>query len=135
MIIISADGMCEAGRIQHHLIHNIQDPNATILTVGFMAENTLGRRIRDREKEVKIHGQWFTVRARVEEINAFSAHADYGEAISWLKALDASRLKEIFLVHGEPRAQAAFKKHLAANGFPNTTIVQYGKTYDLGGAI
>jgi metallo-beta-lactamase family protein len=132
LIIISADGMCEAGRIQHHLIHNIQDPNTTILTVGYMAQNTLGRRIRDREKEVKIHGQWFKRRAEVAEINAFSAHADYAEMLQWLRALDTSRLKKIFLVHGEPRAQAAFKKHLAENGFPQAEIVRYGSTYELG---
>jgi metallo-beta-lactamase family protein len=132
LIIISADGMCEAGRIQHHLIHNIQDPNTTILTVGYMAENTLGRRIRNREKEVKIHGQWFKLRAHVEEINAFSAHADYAEALEWLKAVDTSRLKGILLVHGEKKAQAFFKNFLAENGFPNTEIVRYGKTYELG---
>jgi len=131
LIIISADGMCEAGRIQHHLIHNIQDPNTTILTVGYMAENTLGRRIRNRESEVKIHGNWLKVRAHVEEINAFSAHADYFEALEWLKALDTSRLKGIFLVHGEKKAQTFFKKYLEENGFPNTQIVQYGKTYEL----
>jgi metallo-beta-lactamase family protein len=131
LIIISADGMCEAGRIQHHLINNIGDPNTTILTVGYMAENTLGRRIRNREKEVKIHGQWFTRRAEVEEINAFSAHADYVEATDWLKSFDTSRLKKILLVHGEPKPQAAFKQYLADNGFPQAEIVQYGKTYDL----
>jgi len=131
LIIISADGMCEAGRIQHHLIHNIADPNTTILTVGYMAEDTLGRRIRNRDKEVKIHGQWFNVRAQVEEINAFSAHADYQETLDWLKSLDTSRLKGIFLVHGEPKAQAALKKFLSENGFPDNEIVKYGKTYDL----
>jgi metallo-beta-lactamase family protein len=133
LIIISADGMCEAGRIQHHLIHNIGDPNTTILTVGYMAENTLGRRIRDRENEVKIHGQWFKRRAGVEEINAFSAHADYFEAVEWLKSLDCSRLKKILIVHGEPRAQAAFKKYLAEQGYPNAEIVKYGAVYDLNG--
>ncbi|MDR0289824.1 MAG: MBL fold metallo-hydrolase [Treponema sp.] len=131
LIIISADGMCEAGRIQHHLIHSIQDPNTTIMTVGYMAENTLGRRIRDRESEVNIHGMPFKLKAHVEEINAFSAHADYVEAVEWLNALDTSRLKGIFLVHGEKKAQAAFKKHLAEHGYPNTQIVQYGKTYEL----
>jgi metallo-beta-lactamase family protein len=131
LIIISADGMCEAGRIQHHLIHNIQDLNTTILTVGYMAENTLGRRIRDREKEVKIHGQWLKRRAEVEEINAFSAHADYAEMLLWLKAMDTSRLKKIFLVHGEPKAQSAFKKFLGENGFPQAEIVRYGQTYGL----
>ncbi|MCL2880904.1 MAG: MBL fold metallo-hydrolase [Treponema sp.] len=131
MIIISADGMCEAGRIQHHLIHNISDPNTTILTVGYMAENTLGRRIRDGDKEVKIHGQWFKVRAKVEEINAFSAHADYTEILEWLKTLDTSRLKEIFLVHGEPKSQAYLKQYLADNGFPNTRIMKYGQPCNL----
>ncbi|MDR1216608.1 MAG: MBL fold metallo-hydrolase [Treponema sp.] len=131
LIIISADGMCEAGRIQHHLFNSISDPNTTILTVGYMAENTLGRRIRNREKEVKIHGQWFTRRAEVEEINAFSAHADYFEAVEWLKSIDVSHLKKILLVHGEPKPQAAFKAYLADNGFPQVDIVEYGQTYDL----
>jgi metallo-beta-lactamase family protein len=131
LIIISADGMCEAGRIQHHLINNIEDPNTTILTVGYMARNTLGRRIRNREKEVKIHGQWLKRKAEVEEINAFSAHADYFEAGEWLDSLDTSRLKQILLVHGEPKAQEAFKNYLAEKGYPNTEIVQYGKTYTM----
>jgi metallo-beta-lactamase family protein len=131
LIIISADGMCEAGRIQHHLIHNIGDPNTTILTVGYMAQNTLGRRIRNKEPEVKIHGQWFKRRAAVEEINAFSAHADYFEAAEWLDSLDTSNLKQILLVHGEPKAQAVFKKYLTGRGYSNTDIVQYGKTYEL----
>jgi len=131
LIIISADGMCEAGRIQHHLIHNIQDPNTTIMTVGYMAENTLGRRIRNREGEVKIHGEWFKLKAQVEEINAFSAHADYFEMLEWLKALDTSRLKTIFLVHGEKKSQAFLQKYLKENGFPNVEIVKYGKTYEL----
>jgi metallo-beta-lactamase family protein len=131
LIIISADGMCEAGRIQHHLIHNISDPNTTIMTVGYMAENTLGRRIRNREKEVKIHGDWFKVNAQVEEINAFSAHADYKEMLEWLKAVDTSKLKGIFLVHGEKKSQAFLKKFLEENGFPNVEIVKYGKTYEM----
>jgi metallo-beta-lactamase family protein len=130
-IIISADGMCEAGRIQHHLIHNIGDPNATIMIVGYMAENTLGRRILEKADEVKIHGMTLKRRAAVTKINAFSAHADYSESIKWLKSLDTSRLKKIFMVHGEPRDQAAFKQHLADGGFPNVEIVKYGAVYDL----
>ncbi|MDR3335476.1 MAG: MBL fold metallo-hydrolase [Treponema sp.] len=132
LIIISADGMCEAGRIQHHLIHNIGDPNTTILTVGYMAENTLGRRIRNKEAEVKIHGQWLERKAAVEEINAFSAHADYVEATDWLDALDTSRLKRLLLVHGEPKAQSAFKNYLIEKGYADTEIIQYNKTYSLG---
>jgi metallo-beta-lactamase family protein len=130
LIIISADGMCEAGRIQHHLANSIQDLNTTILTVGYMAQNTLGRRIRNRETDLKIHGEWFKRRAGVEEINAFSAHADYFEATEWLDSLDTSNLKKLLLVHGEPKAQAYFKKHLIEKGYANTEIVQYGKSYE-----
>ncbi len=128
-IIISADGMCEAGRIQHHLINHIEDPSTTILIVGYMAAHTLGRRIRDKEAEVKIHGQWFKRRASVESIDVFSAHADYYEMGNWLTEIDTSRLKRIFLVHGEPKAQTAFKKHLSGIGFDQVDIVKYGETY------
>ncbi|MDR1307727.1 MAG: MBL fold metallo-hydrolase [Treponema sp.] len=130
-VIISADGMCEAGRIQHHLANNIGNPATTILLVGFMAQNTLGRRIQNREAEVKIHGMWFKRKARVEDINAFSAHADYAEADEWLGSLDTSRLKKIFIVHGEPKAQAAFKQYLKDRGRPEPVIVRYGETYNL----
>jgi metallo-beta-lactamase family protein len=131
LIIISADGMCEAGRIQHHLIHNLSNPNTIFLSVGYMAENTLGRRIRRKEKEVKIHGQWIKNNARIEEINAFSAPADYYETLEWLKEMDTSRLKKIFMVHGEPKAQGVFKKYLAENGFPNVEVVKYGSVYKM----
>ena len=133
LIIISADGMCEAGRIQHHLIHNIGDPNTTIMIVGYMAENTLGRRILEKDEEVKIHGMWLKRRAAVAKINAFSAHADYSEAITWLNSLDTSRLKNIFLVHGEPKGQAVFKRNLAMAGYSKTEIVKYGSVYDMKG--
>ena len=131
LIIISADGMCEAGRIQHHLMHNIENPNTTIMTVGYMAKDTLGRRIRNREKEVKIHGDWYKLNATVEEINAFSAHADYHETLEWLQALDTSKLKGIFLVHGERKSQNFLKNYLEENGFPNVEIIKYGKTYEM----
>ena len=130
LIIISADGMCEAGRIQHHLIHNIEDPNTTILLVGYMAENTLGRRLRNRETDIKIHGQWFKRKAEVAEINAFSAHADYEEMGAWLDAVDTSNLKKIFLVHGEPKVQAVFKEYLNKKGFADVEIIKYGMTYE-----
>ncbi|MDR2150935.1 MAG: MBL fold metallo-hydrolase [Spirochaetaceae bacterium] len=130
IIIISADGMCEAGRIQHHLINSIGDPNTTILIVGYMAEDTLGRRIRDRKPEVKIHGQWFKNNAVVEEINAFSAHADYAEAGAWLDSLDRSRLKKILLVHGEKKSQNAFKQYLIEKGYA-VDIVRYRERYNL----
>ena len=131
MIIISADGMCEAGRVLHHLANNISDPANQVLLVGYMAENTLGRRLKNGEKEVRIMGDWYNVRAEIQQINAFSAHADYQECLDWLHAIDTSRLKHIYLVHGEPDAQNYFVKFLAENGFPNTTIVKYGESYTL----
>lgn len=131
MIIISADGMCEAGRVVHHLANGISDPKNTVLIVGYMAENTLGRRIRDGEKEVKIMDNWYQVNAHVETINAFSAHADYEESVKWLDAIDTSRLKKIFMVHGEKEAQTFFKEYLSDHGYKNVEIVKYGETYSL----
>lgn len=131
MIIISADGMCEAGRILHHLANNISDERNTILIVGYMAENTLGRRILEGEKEVKIMDDWYKVKASVEKINAFSAHADYTETLDWLKSIDTSQLKRIFLVHGENDAQEYLQNYLKENGFENVTIVKYGESYEL----
>jgi metallo-beta-lactamase family protein len=131
MIIISADGMCEAGRITHHLANNISDARNQILLVGYMAEHTLGRRLQNRELEVKIYNEWYAVRAEITQINAFSAHADYSEAIDWLKAMDTSTLKRIYMVHGEPDVQVVFKDHLEENGFKDVQIVKYGETYDI----
>jgi metallo-beta-lactamase family protein len=131
VIIISADGMCEAGRIQHHLIHMISDPNSTILIVGYMAANTLGRRIRDKEKEVRIHGEVFRVRARIEEINAFSAHADYQEAWDWMSSLDLSKLKKVFLVHGEASGLSHLESFLREKGIKEVQVVKYREKYEL----
>jgi len=131
LIIISADGMCEAGRVQYHLVNSISDPNTTILIVGYMAQNTLGRKICDKHEEVKILGQTFKRRANVEIINAFSAHADYFEAVEWLNAIDTSNLKRIFLVHGEPKGQSFFKNYLSEKGYPQTEIAKYDNVYDL----
>lgn len=131
MIIISADGMCEFGRVTHHLANNIENPSTKILLVGFMAENTLGRRLQNHEPEVKIFGDKYQVRAEILQINAFSAHADYFEATEWLKSLDSSKLKKIFLVHGEPDAQKYFSGYLNDNNFKSVQIIKYNETYEL----
>lgn len=130
MIIISASGMMEDGRVVYHAQAAIEDPNNTILIVGFMAENTLGRKIKDGAKEVSIMENTYQVNAEVKTINAFSAHADYEETTEWLKKIDTSCLKKIFLVHGEPDAQEYLKEHLSKLGF-KTDIVRIGKTYKL----
>ncbi len=131
MIIISADGMCEAGRITHHLANTIDNPINQILLVGFMADHTLGRRLQNRELEVKIMGEWHNVRAKITQINAFSAHADYQESIDWLKSMDTKGLKKIFMVHGEPDVQVDFLGHLDENGYKDVQIVKYGESYTL----
>ena len=96
-----------------------------------MAENTLGRKIRDGAKVVKIMGDEYDVKAKVEQINAFSAHADYEECTKWLKSIDTSRLKKIFLVHGEKDAQEFFQNHLKEHVFPEVQIVKYGESYEI----
>lgn len=131
MIIISADGMCEAGRVLYHLANNIGDPRNTILIVGYMAENTLGRKLLDGEKEVHILGDTYQVGANIEQIDAFSAHADYTEMTEWLNEIDTGRLKNIFLVHGETEAQSFFKEYLNQNGYNNVSIVKYGESYNI----
>lgn len=109
MIIISASGMCEAGRILHHLRNNIEDSRNTILIVSFQAEHTLGRRIADRVREVNIFGEPFQLRARVKIMNCFSGHAGRSELIAYIQNVihNSPRLKKIFFVHGEPAAAAA----------------------------
>ena len=129
-ILIASSGMCEAGRILHHLANYIQDPVNTVLIVGFMAQNTLGRRIKEQRATVKIFGQEYRLRAEVVTLNTFSAHADYQEILEYISPLDKSRLKEIFLVHGEPDAQSHLQNLLTENGY-TTTIVQYRERYQL----
>ena len=99
-IIISASGMCEGGRILHHLKHGIGDPKNTVLFVGFQAEGTLGRRIRDGAQEVRILGDPVRVGAEIVALDGFSAHADQNELVSWVAKLEP-KPKRIFLVHGE----------------------------------
>ncbi len=129
-IIISASGMCESGRILHHLANNIEDPRNTILIVGFMAQNTLGRKILEKQSEVRIFGDVYRLNARVEVLNTFSAHADCNDILEYIDGLDKNRLKEIFLVHGEPEAQTNLKGLLKDRGY-STRIVRYGERYPL----
>lgn len=133
-MIISASGMCEAGRILHHLRNNIENPNNIILIVGFMAENTLGRRIVEAKdepgKRVKIFGEEHIVRAKIRIINALSGHADRDEMLEYLSRMDKQRIKKMFLVHGEPAQQIQFKKTLEENGFKNIYIPKRGDVFE-----
>ncbi|MCL2792014.1 MAG: MBL fold metallo-hydrolase [Spirochaetaceae bacterium] len=131
VIIISADGMCEAGRINHHLTQAIEKPENTILIVGFMAAHTLGRKIKDKQKVVKIFGEPYNLNAQVESIDSFSAHADYGEIKEYIGQLDLEKLKTVFLVHGEPDSQENLKKELKSIGVKNVKIAKYGEEYEI----
>jgi len=127
MIIISSSGMCEGGRILHHLLNNLPDPRNVLLIVGFMAQNTLGRRLADRRKEVKIFGQTYPVNARVKIINAFSAHADHEEIKEWTRRLDRKSLKGVFLVHGEADAAENMRRILSEDGIDRVEVLKYGE--------
>jgi metallo-beta-lactamase family protein len=105
-LVLAASGMCEGGRILHHLRNNIEDPRNTVLITGFQAENTLGRKILNGDREVPIFGEPMQLRAEVVSLDELSGHADQGELIEWMRPL-APRLKKVFLVHGEPAQGAA----------------------------
>jgi metallo-beta-lactamase family protein len=110
-IIISASGMCEAGRILHHLKNNIGNARTTILFVGYCADNTLGRRIRDGEKEVPILGGRYQVRAKIETVDSFSGHADHSELCDYFTRTTGPK-KRVWLVHGESAHSAALQEAL-----------------------
>jgi metallo-beta-lactamase family protein len=119
MVIIAASGMMEAGRILHHLANSASDAKNTILIVGFQAEHTLGRRVVEKVPFLRIHGEEVPLRAQVEVINGYSAHADRTELTQWLDALRSTspNLGHIWLVHGEPEAQDEYSKSLGAKGY------------------
>ena len=123
MIIISPSGMAEVGRILHHLKHGAPDPRNTIIIPGFQADGTLGRRIVDRAPILRIFGDEVPLRANVEILNGYSAHGDRTELAKWLDAVreKSSRVPPVYLVHGEPPAQAALTERLVAKGYKVTS--------------
>jgi metallo-beta-lactamase family protein len=126
-VILSASGMCEAGRILHHLKHNIEDPRSTILIAGFQAPNTLGRRLVDRRPEVRILGRTYALKAEVVVLNGLSSHADHGDLLRSLGSL-ATTAKKVRLVHGEPERAAALAEGLRGAGFADVAIPDRGET-------
>jgi metallo-beta-lactamase family protein len=129
-VIISASGMCEAGRILHHLKNNIEDERNTVLIVGFQAAQTLGRRIVDRQPELRIFGRIYRLMARVEVLNGFSAHADVTDFQKLLAPI-APKLKGAFAVHGEGEQVSAMADLLRDAGCPNVHIPKAGDKFKL----
>jgi len=131
-IIIAASGMCEAGRILHHLKNNVGDERNTILIVSWQAPDTLGRRLADKEARVRIFGEEYVRRAQVRIINGFSAHADRNELLWWISQVDSGgRLRGIFIVHGDPPASLALADGLRPLTRATITVPEPGDTLPL----
>lgn len=129
-IIISASGMCEVGRIKHHLKHNLWNPNSTILFVGYQAQGTLGRKIVEGAKTVKLFGEEIAVNARVEYIEGYSGHADQEWLLNFIYSF-ITKPKTIFLVHGEPEGQVILKQKIQGTTEIPVIIPEYGEQYEL----
>ena len=130
MIVISAAGMATGGRILHHLRRFLPDDRNTVLFVGYQSAGTRGRALVDGADEVKIHGQYVKVKARVVNVQGLSAHADYAELIDWLKPAKLSP-RRVFVTHGEPAAADAFRRRLRDEFGWDTVVPDDGSTWDL----
>ena len=129
-VVISASGMCEAGRILHHLRNSIENPRNTVLITGFQAENTLGRKIVDKWPEVPIFGEPLRLRAEVAKLNELSGHADQSGLLAWMKPL-AGALKKVFLVHGEPAQSRSLANAIKERYSLEAYIPARGDSFDL----
>jgi len=130
-IIISPSGMCTAGRVKHHLKHNISDPRATILFVGYQAANTLGRLIKEGRSPVRIFSEWYDVHADIETVEGFSAHADLDELLAWYDSLGGVQ-RQTFLVHGEEDASESLARELRTRGSEPVVVPELDQTFPLG---
>jgi metallo-beta-lactamase family protein len=130
VIILSASGMCTAGRIKHHLMHNIGDERNTILFVGYQAEHTLGRHLQSGTNPIRIFGGWFDVKAQVKSLEGFSAHADREEMLAWYESLGGVKL-QTFVVHGEEDAAESLARDLRARGKEPVVVPELDQSFDL----
>jgi metallo-beta-lactamase family protein len=132
MIIISSSGMCEAGRILHHLANNIGNPRNTILITGYSAEHTLGRRLVEHEPVVRIFGDEYELKAQVEVMNSLSAHADRAELLGYHRQYSTARMREVLIVHGDRDQQEKLKQGLLEEiGFSSVHIPCAGDCVEL----
>ena len=131
VVIISSSGMCTAGRVKHHLKFNISDSRNTVLFVGYQAQRSLGRVIQSGTSPVRIFGEWYPVRARIETIDGFSAHADLDELVEWFEQLGGPP-QRTFVVHGEESAAVSFARALEGRFGADVTVPERGQTVELG---
>ncbi|MDR2834669.1 MAG: MBL fold metallo-hydrolase [Bacteroidales bacterium] len=130
-VIISASGMAEAGRVKHHIANSISNKKNTILLVGYCAPSTLGARIQEERKSISIFGTEHKIKADIKKIESFSGHADYKEMIDFISCQDKSKLKKIFLIHGETESQTFFANELKKKGFNNIEIPKKGDKFEI----
>jgi metallo-beta-lactamase family protein len=129
-VIMASSGMCNAGRIKHHLKNNIEKPEATILFVGHQGEGTLGRQIVDRQPRVRIHGQLFNVRAKIDQIYGFSGHADHDGLMRWIGAFKRPP-KRVFLTHGEEEVALKLAREISQKHAYATYVPHYQEEIEL----
>ncbi len=132
MVIISASGMGEAGRVKHHISNNIENSMNTILLTGYCEPTSLGGRLLDGDREVTIFGVKHEVNAEIGSIRSMSAHGDYEDLSQWLACQDPKQVKKIFLVHGEYNVQLDFKQKLIRKGFLDVEIPEMHSEIGLG---
>lgn len=130
MIIIAGSGMAEGGRILHHLKYNIEDARTTVLIVGWQAENTLGRKIAEKWQKVPIFGEPYDLKARVEILDEFSAHADKNDLLDWVSK-GKQKWSKVFIVHGEESASLSFADELKETGLPEVIVPKLEEVFEL----
>jgi metallo-beta-lactamase family protein len=129
-VVVAASGMCEGGRVVHHLKNGIENPNTTVVLVSYQAQNTLGRRLQNRQKIVRIFGEEYHVNARIETLSGFSAHADHDDLLWWVGQVGPS-LKHVFAVHGEAQNAETLATDLRKIGIAQVTVPEPGDTVQL----
>jgi metallo-beta-lactamase family protein len=129
-VVISASGMCEQGRILHHLRNSIEDPRNTVLITGFQAQDTLGRKLVEKWPEVRIFGEPMRVRAEISSLDELSGHADQGELLQWIRPMVPS-LRKVFLVHGEPHQADILAGLLRSQYHLDVVCPTPGQSFDL----
>jgi metallo-beta-lactamase family protein len=131
-VIMATSGMCVAGRIKHHLRHNITRPESTILFVGYQGSGTLGRQILDGSKEVRIHGRYWPVRAEIAQIHGFSGHADHDGLMHWLSGFQHPP-QQVFLTHGEEEESLKLAECIRHEKGWQVSVPEFRQTVELGG--